>query len=145
MNSQPLTFNEWRRDNSGTSADYQVYRQGELDRHTFTRAVISAALNHAADLAQDLHEDERSDTIRTDDAVNLVVSTALHLLDHPGACLADAIAACYTDVELDIDDFTTDELDTCDFAGDRNEIIPPEKGSPVWNAALVRKVTGWLA
>ncbi len=115
-------------------------------KQLYTRSEVNAALNNAANLIQDTHRSENENTVMADDAVNLTVNATGYLLDHPDAGLDEVIPACYTDIELDGYDFTTAELDTCDYASnDSDELVLPEKGSPIWNDALVRKVTGWLA
>jgi hypothetical protein len=111
-----------------------------IEQQRYTRDEVTAALNAGANLAQE-HEYEDSDTIRMDDAVNLAVNAGLYLLDHPDASLDEIIVASYTDVELDIYEFR--DL-VSDGSGVSNEPLP-EKGTPQWNAALVRKVKGWLA
>jgi hypothetical protein len=117
------------------AAAAQLAANAGKGERTYTREEISAAFNAGANLAQE-HEYEDTDTIRMDDAVNLAVNAGLYLLDHPGATLDEIIPASYAEVELDMDDFE-------DF--DPNNEPTPVMGTPRWNAALVRKVKGWLA
>lgn len=105
----------------------------DVHPHTYTREEVSAALNEAADMLADEHHYESSETIAADDAANLLVSTALHLLDHPGASLDEAIAAQYGN-EIEIDDGDMDDGEGV-----------PEKGSPRWNQLVVARVKGWIA
>ena len=97
------------------------------------REVITGALNDAADEAGPGEDDgETSETIWETDVLNLAVNAGGHLLDHPGATLFDIIASAHEDTEL---------------SASEEEDLPPgtAKGSPAWNAALYRTVTGWIA
>lgn len=176
-----MEFGEWRRQNSGTRADYEEYLRGltraaqlanegprtiedvlrqALEYHDdgtssaesmtasvlagleeagyvitdarhFSRKAVSAALNEAANVLSE-HEEETSETIAVDDTINLLVSFTMHLLDHPGDSVEDAIIAQYADVELDSGDL------------DEGEEMP-EKGSERWNELLVERVLGWIS
>jgi hypothetical protein len=106
----------------------------------YARQEVLDAIGTAANMATQAHEYESSETIAADDAVNLTVHAAGYLLDHPDASLEEIILTCYDDVTLDEGDFEDDEL-TYRLTGSSM----PEKGTPAWNAALVRKVLGWLA
>lgn len=97
----------------------------------FSRDDVSAALNEAANVLSD-HETETTDTIAVDDAVNLLVNFTMHLLDHPGDGIEDAIIAQYADVELDDSDLAAGEE-------------MPGKGSDRWNELLVQRVLGWIS
>lgn len=101
----------------------------------YTRDEVVAALNAAADqTAEDSNPEgwETSDTIWTDDVLNLAVNAAGYLLDHPGAGLDEIIPAQYTDVEPDLGELPE---------GTRE----PVKGSPDWDAAVVSTVCGWIS
>lgn len=100
----------------------------------FTREQVSAALNDAANTLSE-HDYESSETIAADDAVNLLVNTAMYLLDHPDGSLDDAIAAQYAD------SFQAGDLeDELDEGEDM-----PEPGSDRWNQLVVAKVKGWAS
>ncbi len=107
---------------------------GLPDGAEFTFADVSAALNQAADVLTD-HSYETSDTIWTDDVINLAVNAVGHVLEHPGASLYDVIIAAHADTELAVDAWD-----------DLPEGAPePAKGSPEYNEALYKTVTGWIA
>ena len=97
---------------------------------TYSLEDVSRALNAAADELSE-HEYESEATIAQDDAVNLLVSAALHLLEHPGDGLDDVIIAQYADVEIG------------DWELQDGEEMP-ERGSERWNELLVAKVRGWI-
>lgn len=163
------SYSEWLRDNpGGTLGDYQRYAQNitaieNMDsvvnramqgmlgvqpkpERTYTRTEVSRALSNAANMVQDMHDYEDTDTVLMDTAVDLTVSVADYLLDHPDASLNEAIVAQYSDVveidEADLDDY---EADLDDNAEDDELEEMPEKGSARWNELLVEKVKGWLA
>lgn len=158
--ARPLLYSEWRRQNSGTRADYneylramrlgtdpvtamivnKLYGDGEPAGRLYTRQEILDAIGTAANMATQAHEYESSETIAADDAVNLTVNATGYLLDHPGASLEEIIVTCYGDVELNEDDFEDSEL-----VHQVTGFSMPEKGTPAWNAALVRAVKRWLA
>lgn len=114
----------------------------EPERH-YTRSEVLNAISTGANLTQE-HEYENTDTILTDDTINLAANAAIYLLDHPGARLDEIIIASYSDIELDADDFEDRELGIGE-SGTSDDLTLPAKGSPAWNAALVRKVLGRLA
>lgn len=100
-------------------------------RSHVSREAVSDALNEAANVLSE-HEEETTESILLDDTVNLLVSFTLHLLDHPGDSVEDAIIAQYADVTLDSGDL------------DEGEEMP-EKGSERWNELLVERVLGWIS
>lgn len=140
--NQPLNFYDWRRAMGATITGYYLYADRvatggspEVEKR-YTRTEVEEALNQAANLVQDENGGyEDSTSLAVDSAADLVVNVAGHLLDHPGATLEDAIAACYQDVTLEAADF--EDLVT----GER----VPVKGTSGWNEALVEKVLGWLS
>lgn len=104
---------------------------------TVNRAQVDTALNTAADLVREMmtpdgHED--SDTVLLDDTLNLLVNTAGYLLDHPGARLDEVIVQCYGGGDVALTAFYG-------MPEDRK----PARGSPEWDAAVIREVRGWLA
>jgi hypothetical protein len=75
-----------------------------LGKGPFTYGQVQAAINAEANELDPQGKPgvyETSDTIWTQDVLNLSVSTALHLLDHPDATLHEAIEAQYEDNEVD--------------------------------------------
>lgn len=108
-----------------------------IGKGPFTREQVTKAINAEANELDPQGKPgvfETSDTIRTQDVINLAVSTALHLLDHPHASLEQAIAAEYehSGIEPDFDD----------LPGDAPE---PEEGSPEFLAGIVKVVKSWVA
>lgn len=108
---------------------------GSLGTGPFTRDEVTDALNDAANrITEEENPDggETSNTIWTDDVLNLAVNAVGHVLDHPGASLFDVIAAAHADTELS--------------ASEEDDL--PEgtvKGSEAWNEALYRTVTWWIS
>jgi hypothetical protein len=102
---------------------------------SFTRGQFTQALNDAASrIEQEENPDggESSDTIWTQDVLNLAVCATEHILDHPGADLRDVIEVAHKDTDLSAS--AEDDL--------------PEgtvKGSEAWNDALYKTVTGWIS
>jgi hypothetical protein len=105
------------------------------DHPVFTREEVTSALNDAADELDPMEGPdayENSDTIRTQDVLNLAVNAVGHVLDHPGADLFEVIAAEHANTDLAIDA----EEDLPDGA------VP---GDEDWNEALYKTVTGWIS
>lgn len=125
-------------------ANLTLYGTNRPERR-FTRDEVTTALGKAANLMQDIHDSyEDGDTLAADATVDLALNAAGYLLEHPGATLDEAIISSYGDVvELDGADFRDSEL-VLDSQF-HEDLVPPEKGSDAWEAALVRKVLGWLA
>jgi hypothetical protein len=113
---------------------YQAALAGLPDGPELTPADVGAVLNRVAGELTD-HSYETSDTIWTDDVINLAVNAVGHVLEHPGASLYDVIIAAHADTELAVDAWD-----------DLPEGAPePAKGSPEYNEALYKTVTGWIA
>jgi len=91
-----------------------------LGNGPFTYDQVMTALNEAANALDEVPYED-SDTIWEQDVRNLFVNTVLHQLAHPGASLADAIAAGYA---RDVDVFP-------DEPSERDE-------------AVVETVLGWV-
>ena len=97
---------------------------------------MSAALNNAANDLDEAIGYESSDTIWAQDVRNLAVSTALHLLGHPQATLAEVIADQYAE----LDDLSFTVLDA--LPGGASE---PARGTPERDAAIVATVLEWVS
>lgn len=155
--TRPLLYSEWRQAHGNNRAAYDAYLRetrmgsdpvtaGIIDQlygdhtpeRTFTRDEVRDVLNRAVDLVLVLVVLD-SNTIKTNDVVNLIINAAGYLLSHPSASLDEVILDCYANVKLEGYDFRSTELTWKDGA-----FALPEKGSPEWNAALVRKVLGWV-
>lgn len=102
----------------------------------FTYDEVMAALNNVANDLDEAARYENSGTIWRQDVRNLAVSTALHLLEHPGATLAEAIAAQYAD----LDDLSYTVLDALPEDADE-----PVRGTPEHDAAIVATVLEWVS
>jgi hypothetical protein len=117
-----LTTGIWRRLGSGP----------------FTSEQVQQALNDEANELDPMQAEnvyENSDTIRTQDVLNLAVNTALHLLDHPDDGLRAAITAQYGgDSHGPVYDPDSD---------DWNAKIPQD--DPKYADALADEVLGWVS
>lgn len=104
-------------------------------RAPFTREQVNAMLNAAADLvatALNPEQTESGQTIWTADVLNLAVNVTGYLLDSPEGSLDAAIVASHTD--------------TAPTFYELAEGTPePARGTPAFDAALVRTVLGWIA
>ena len=104
------------------------------DGQVFTYTEVSNTLNAAAnqlEASENPDGGETSETIWTQDVLNLAVNAVEHMLDHPGADLYAVIAESYKYTEPV-------------FYLNEGQPAPP-KSSEAWNDALYETVTGWIS
>lgn len=111
---------------------------------TYTRDQVTTAINAAADLTGELMNPdgyESSDSIRSDDAMNMVVNLAGTLLDKPDATVEDVILDNWGSESEDFENAGVEEAPTDEDGHPRDHTEAEQRAV---DEAQIERIRGWF-
>lgn len=132
---------KWETIGPGVTA---IMSDGKQPEPTYTRGRLVTAINAAADLTGELMNPsgyESSESIRSDDAMNMVVNMAGYLLDHPDGTVNDVILENWSQEEEDFENAGV-LAEPVDEAGNPRELTEAERQAV--DEAQIERIRGWF-